>query len=65
MECIDFYKFDEPVEIIEDGDKLENNFNYIYQSEDEKVNANFENIKTTLKDIVDHINKIEEKLDER
>lgn len=23
MECIDFYKFDEPVEIIEDNDKLE------------------------------------------
>lgn len=53
------------IEIIEDNDKLENNFNFIYEIEDEKVNTNFKNIRTTLYEIIDHINKIEERLDER
>jgi hypothetical protein len=33
----------------------ENNFNYIYSCEDEHIMANFENIKTTLKDIIDYL----------
>ena len=45
----------EPVEIIEEEKKIpENNFNYIYSCEDEHIMANFENIKTTLKDIIDY-----------
>ena len=33
----------------------ENNFTYIYSCEDEHIMANFENIKTTLKDIIDYL----------
>lgn len=47
------------VEILDDEDEEkkipENNFNYIYSCEDEHIMANFENIKTTLKDIIDYL----------
>lgn len=44
------------VEILEEEKKIpENNFNYIYSCEDEHIMANFENIKTTLKDIIDYL----------
>lgn len=46
----------EKVEILEEEKKIpENNFNYIYSCEDEHIMANFENIKTTLKDIIDYL----------
>ena len=44
------------VEIIEEEKKIpENNFTYIYFCEDDHITANFENIKTTLKDIIDYL----------
>ena len=47
----------ESVEIldVEKKELPENNFNYIYSCEDEHIMANFENIKTTLKDIIDYL----------
>lgn len=51
IECLN-----DGVEILEEENKiLENNFNYIYSCEDERIMANFENIKTTLKDIIDYL----------
>ena len=44
------------VEILEDEKKIpENNFNFIYEVDDEKINTNFENIKSTLKNIIDYL----------
>lgn len=42
--------------VVEEEKKIpENNFNYIYSCEDDHIMANFENIKTTLKDIIDYL----------
>lgn len=51
-----FNILNDEVEILEEEKKIpENNFNYIYSCEDEHIMANFENIKTTLKDIIDYL----------
>ena len=51
-----FLELNAEVEIIEEEMEIpENNFNYIYSCEDEHIMANFENIKTTLKDIIDYL----------
>lgn len=50
-----FSCLNDEVEIIEEKKIPENNFNYIYSCEDEHIMANFENIKTTLKDITDYL----------
>lgn len=53
---IESMMFDKTIEILEEEKKIpENNFNYIYSCEDEHIMANFENIKTTLKDIIDYL----------
>lgn len=50
------HSLNDEVEILEEEKKIpENNFNYIYSCEDEHIMANFENIKTTLKDITDYL----------
>lgn len=48
-------EYDEFVKDEEEKKIPENNFNYIYSCEDEHIMANFENIKTTLKDIIDYL----------
>lgn len=51
-----FEALNNEVEILEEEKKIpENNFNYIYSCEDEHIMANFANIKTTLKDIIDYL----------
>lgn len=49
------YCLNDEVEILEEKKIPENNFNYIYSCEDEHIMTNFENIKTTLKDIIDYL----------
>ena len=49
-------QLNDEVEILEEEKKIpENNFNYIYLCEDEHIMTNFENIQTTLKDIIDYL----------
>ena len=49
-------RLNDEVEILEEEKKIpENNFNYIYSCEDEHIMTNFENIQTTLKDIIDYL----------
>lgn len=48
-------EYDELVKDEEEKKIPENNFNYIYSCQDEHIMANFENIKTTLKDIIDYL----------
>ena len=48
------------VEIIEEDKKIENNFRYVYGCDNDKIDANFENIKMTLEDIIRVINEMRE-----
>lgn len=64
MSCLSCDKEELNYEVheIEEEKKIpENNFNYIYSCEDEHIMANFENIKTTLKDIIDYLKSKGEK----
>lgn len=74
MECIDFYKFDEPVEIIEGNAKIEKikweekeslAKPLMINDKVEVLAKRTEKLKKKIADLIDHINKIEEKLDER
>ncbi len=74
IECIDFYKFDEPVEIIENNDKLEkikwnekeSRAGMLRTDQEIEVLARrTETLKKKIAELVDCINKIEERLDER
>lgn len=69
IECIDFYKFDEPVEIIENNDKLEKikSLNNVGSSInltefEDKQHLNNHILKDKINKIIDHINKIEEEM---
>lgn len=46
-------------EVIEDK-KIENNFQHVYNSDNDLIDANFENIRTTLENIIKAINKMRE-----
>lgn len=45
---------------IEEDKKIENNFQHVYYSDNDMINANFENIRTTLKNIINVINEMRE-----
>ena len=48
------------VEIIEEDKGIENNFQHVYNSDNDLIDANFENIKTTLENIIKAINEMRE-----
>ena len=58
ISCLE--ELNEEVEIIEEDKKIENNFQYIYGCDNDKIDANFENIKVTLEDIIKVINEMRE-----
>lgn len=71
IECIDFYKFDEPVEIIEDNDKLEKikldeEHCRLYKNNEEwwAIKRHQLFVYKEINKMIDHINKIEEKINE-